>query len=65
MRDHVSRVVGLEGFEVKGVFEEGGQLDLQVELAAYAGCCPGCGRASLEVKDRPRVRVRACRSQGG
>jgi transposase len=58
MQDHVSRLVGLEGFEVKGVIEEGGRLDLEVELAAGAGCCPDCGRASLEVKDRPRVRVR-------
>jgi transposase len=58
MQDHVSRLVGLEGFEVKGVIEEGGRLDLEVELAAGAGCCPDCGRSSLEVKERPRVRVR-------
>ena len=58
MQDHVSRLVGLEGFEVLGVIEEGGRLDLEVELAARAGCCPRCGRASLEVKERPRVRVR-------
>jgi transposase len=58
MRDHVSRLVGLEGFEVKRVVEVGGRLDLEVELAARAGCCPRCGRVSLEVKDRPRVRVR-------
>jgi transposase len=58
MQDHVSRLVGLEGFEVKRVVEVGGQLDLEVELAAGAGCCPRCGRASLDVKDRPRVRVR-------
>ena len=58
MQDHVSRLVGLEGFEVKGVIEEGGQLDLEVELAARAGCCPGCGRSSVEVKERPVVRVR-------
>jgi hypothetical protein len=43
---------------VKGVIEVGGRLDLEVELAARAGCRPGCGRSSLEVKDRPRVRVR-------
>jgi transposase len=58
MHDHVSRLVGLEGFNVTRVVEVGGRLDLEVELVARAGCCPRCGRASLEVKDRPRVRVR-------
>ncbi len=58
MQDDLTRLVGLEGFEVKRVVEVGGRLDLEVELAARAGCCPRCGRASLEVKDRPRVRVR-------
>jgi transposase len=58
MQDDLSRLVGLEGFEVKGVIAEGDRLDLEVELVARAGCCPRCGRSSLEVKDRPRVRVR-------
>jgi transposase len=58
MQDHVSRLVGLEGFEVKRVVEAGEGLDLEVELVARAGCCPGCGRGSVDVKDRPRVRVR-------
>jgi transposase len=58
MRDHVSRLVGLEGFEVKRVIEGGDRLDLEVELVARAGCCPDCGRSSLEVEERPRVRVR-------
>jgi zinc-finger of transposase IS204/IS1001/IS1096/IS1165/Transposase len=58
MQDDLTRLVGLEGFEVKRVVEVGGQLDLEVELVARAGCCPRCGRASLDVKDRPRVRVR-------
>ena len=58
MQDDVSRLVGLEGFEVTRVIEVGGRLDLEVELVARAGCCPRCGRASVEVKDRPRVRVR-------
>ena len=40
------------------MIEEGDRLDLEVELVARAGCCPGCGRASVEVKERPRVRVR-------
>jgi transposase len=58
MQDDLTRLVGLEGFKVTRVVEVGGRLDLEVELAARAGCCPRCGRASLEVKDRPRVRVR-------
>jgi hypothetical protein len=58
MQHELTRLVGLEGFEVKGVIEVGDQLDLEVELVARAGLCPGCGRASLEVKERPRVRVR-------
>jgi hypothetical protein len=58
MQDHVSRLVGLEGFEVTGVIEEGDRLDLEVELVARSGCCARCGRPSLEVKERPVVRVR-------
>ena len=58
MQDDLSRLVGLEGFEVKGVIERGDRLDLEVELVARAGCCPGCGRSSVDVKERPRVRVR-------
>jgi transposase len=44
--------------EVKGVIEHGDRLDLEVELVARAGCCPRCGRGSIEVKERPVVRVR-------
>jgi transposase len=58
MRDHVSRLVGLEDFEVKRVVEVGDRLDLEVESVAGAGCCPRCGRSSVEVKERPVVRVR-------
>jgi transposase len=58
MQGDLSRGVGLEGFEVKGVIERGDRLDLEVELVARAGCCPRCGRGSIEVKERPVVRVR-------
>jgi hypothetical protein len=58
MHDHVRRLVGLEGFEVKRVIEVGGRLDLELELVARAGCCPRCGRSSVEVKQRPVARVR-------
>jgi transposase len=58
MRDHGSRLVGLDGMAVRAVCEVGDQLDLEVELIARAGCCLGCGRGSLTVKDRPVVRIR-------
>jgi len=58
MQDHVSRLVGLDGFEVKGGVEVGDQFDLEVELVAAAGVCPDCGRVSLDAKERPVVRVR-------
>jgi transposase len=58
MQDHVSRLVGLEGFEVTRVVDVGDRLDLEVEPVARAGCCPHCGRGSIDVKDRPVVRVR-------
>jgi len=58
MQDQLTRLVGLSGFEVKAVNEVGDQLDLEVELVARAACCAHCGRASLDVKERPLVRVR-------
>jgi hypothetical protein len=30
----------------------------EVELVAHAGFCPRCGRASVDVKERPVVKVR-------
>src|SRR5688500_9989209 len=58
MYEHLSRLLGLEEFAVTAVEERGDELDLEVELVARAGCCPRCGRASCEVKERPVVRVR-------
>jgi len=58
MQDQVSRLVGLEDFRVRGVSGDDGRLDLEIELIVRAGCCPGCGRASLDIKERPVVRVR-------
>jgi transposase len=58
MQDDLTRLVGLEGFVAKRVVEVGDRLDLEVELVARAGVCLHCGRASLEVKERPWVRVR-------
>ena len=40
MQDHVSRLVGLEGFRVKCVLEAGDQLDLKVELVTQSGVLP-------------------------
>ncbi len=58
MYEDVSRLLGLEGFVVTAVRDWGDGLDLEVELVVAAGCCPRCGRASCEVKERPLVRVR-------
>jgi transposase len=58
MQEQLSGLLGLEGFSVTLVEERGDELDLEVELVAQAGCCPRCGRASCEVKERPLVRVR-------
>jgi transposase len=46
MHGQISRLVGLEGFGVTRVIEKG------------EGACPHCGRGSIEVKERPRVRIR-------
>jgi transposase len=58
MQDHVSRLVGLEGFRVRDVFEQGDELDLEVELVARAQRCPHCSGAELQVHERPVVTVR-------
>ena len=61
MYEDLSRLLGLESLTVKAVVERGGDLDLEVEIATPAGCCPCCERASCEVKERPVVRVRGFR----
>jgi transposase len=58
MQSDLTRLVGLEGFEVSGVNDSGDQLDLEVELVARAESCPHCGSRALEVHERPVVRVR-------
>jgi hypothetical protein len=49
MQDHVSRIVGLEGFGVKRVIEVGDRLDLEVELVARAAL-PLAGRSAAGVR---------------
>jgi hypothetical protein len=58
MHDDLTLVLGLEGFRVTAVSERGDELDLEVELVARAGVCPGCDRPTVIVKERPVVRVR-------
>jgi transposase len=58
MLDDVSRLVGIDGLVVTGVSDHGWWLELEVELTVQAACCRWCGRGSLTVKDRDRVRVR-------
>jgi transposase len=58
MLEELSRVLGLDGFAVRGVTERGSELDLEVELVATIALCPACARPSAEIKERPLVRVR-------
>ena len=56
MQDHVSRLVGLDGFEVKRVVEAGDRLDLEVELDARAAGDRLDGRDCTAVlRSRPRA----------
>jgi hypothetical protein len=50
MCEQLSGLLGLEGFTVTSVERRGDELDLEVELVAAGGCCPGCGRGSCEVR---------------
>ena len=58
MQEQLTQLLGLEGFAATAFEERGDELVLDVELVVPAACCPGCGRASTEVKERPLVRVR-------
>jgi transposase len=58
MHDQLTRLLGLEGFAVTSLEQGGDGLEFEIELVVPAGCCPGCGRASVEVKERPVVAVR-------
>ena len=58
MFEQVSRVLGLDGVAVTAVLERADELEVEVELAVPASCCRLCGGTELEVKERPRVRVR-------
>jgi transposase len=58
MHEQLTRLLGLEGFAVTSVEQRGSVLELEVELDTPAGCCPRCGRGSIEVKERPVVKVR-------
>jgi transposase len=57
MYEDLTRLLGLEGLTVLAVRETGNGLELEIE-GAPAAICPHCARASVEVKERPRVRVR-------
>lgn len=58
MPQQVSRLIGLDDFEVRAVSGASEQLDLEVELLIRANSCPHCGRGSPEIKERPLVRFR-------
>jgi transposase len=58
MFEQLSRVLGLDGLTVTAVRERGDELDVELELVAVASSCRLCGGGRVEVKERPRVRVR-------
>jgi len=58
MFEQLSRVLGLDGLAVTAVCERADELDVEVELTVVASRCRLCGGRELEVKERPRVRVR-------
>ena len=58
MFEQLSRVLGLDGLAVTAVREQADELDVEVELTVVASSCRLCGGTDLEVKERPRVRVR-------
>jgi transposase len=58
MFEQVSRVLGLDGLAVTAVRERADELEVEVELTVPASSCRLCGGTELEVKERPRVRVR-------
>ena len=58
MFEQLSRVLGLDGFTVTAVEERADELDVELELVAVATSCRLCGCDQVEVKERPRVRVR-------
>lgn len=58
MFEQVSRVLGLDEFVVTGLCERNECLEVEVELVAVTRACRFCGGPRIEVKERPRVRVR-------
>jgi transposase len=58
MYEHVTELLGLERFRVTGVSEQGGSLELALELPREPAACPYCGVIGAVVKERPVVRVR-------
>ncbi len=58
MFEQLSRVLGLDGLAVTAVRERAEELEVEVELIVVASSCRLCGGSELEVKERPRVRVR-------
>src|SRR3989441_3618589 len=57
MFEQLSRVLGLDGLAVTAVREQADELEVELELVAVASSCRLCG-GRVEVKERPRVRVR-------
>jgi transposase len=59
VRDEITNAtLDLEGIVVLAASIGDDQIELVVESRHDAGCCPGCGRAALEPKERPETLIR-------
>ena len=56
--DSINATLDLEGLHVIAAAVTGELTELVVESRLDAGCCPACGRAQAEPKERPEVMVR-------
>lgn len=58
MYEHLTQLLGLEGFRVTAFGERGEALEFELELEPRGEHCPRCRSQALEVKERPLVRLR-------
>lgn len=62
--DATSTLFGMTGFRVLAVDEDGGSVNVLVELERAEAPCPGCGTFSARVKQRPVVALADAPSGG-
>src|SRR5256714_5482187 len=65
MDDHTSVLFGLDGFRVLDVVRVAdGLVQVVIETSQTSSACPGCGRLSSRIKDRPVVRIKDLPASG-